>query len=96
MESVQSASYDIVHTVRKKCLCTVCNPSAYWPVCFIKIRYQETGKKIRDSKSVQKSAKLVHLTFKVGGLQLYWSRENMTLRTDGYAQEWCFYAIFSH
>jgi hypothetical protein len=26
---------------------------------------QETGKKIRESKSVQKSAKLVHLTFKV-------------------------------
>jgi hypothetical protein len=30
---------------------------------------QETGKKIRESKSVQKSAKLVHLTFKVRGLQ---------------------------
>ena len=30
---------------------------------------QETVKKIRESKSVQKSAKLVYLTFKVRGLQ---------------------------
>jgi hypothetical protein len=32
---------------------------------------QETGKKIRESKSVQKSAKLVHITFKVRDLQLH-------------------------
>jgi hypothetical protein len=30
---------------------------------------QERGKKIHESKSVQKSAKLVHLTFKVRGVQ---------------------------
>ncbi len=32
--------------------------------------FQETGKKIRESKSVQKSAKKVHVTFKVRRLQL--------------------------
>ena len=42
-------------------------------ICVLKMKKicQETGKKIRESKSVQKSAKLVHLAFKVRGLQLH-------------------------
>jgi hypothetical protein len=40
-------------------------------ICVLKMKKicQETGKKIRESKTVQKSAKLVHLTFKVCGVR---------------------------
>ncbi len=51
-------NYDICSPL--KSACSICKK-----IC------QETGKKIRERISVQKSAKLVLLTFKVKGLQLH-------------------------
>ncbi len=56
--------------------CQHSGEKSFWPVCFIKIRNlcvvsekicQETGRKFEKRKSVQKSAKLVHLTNNIFG-----------------------------